>query len=156
MPNITLREVETNDLDSLFEQQNDPIANKMAAFPAREREAFFAHWAKILAGNVGLKRTILADGDVAGYIVSFDMEDKREVGYWLGRKYWGRGIATEALGAFLYEETRRPLFAHVAKHNIGSRRVLEKCGFVVYADDTGAGIQGEDVAEWILKLDNQA
>ena len=53
------------------------------------------------------------------------------MGYWLGSDYWGKGIATQALRQFLQIDTVRPLYAHVAKHNLGSRRVLEKCGFVV-------------------------
>ena len=41
----------------------------------------------------------------------------------------GRGIATQALAQFTRQLTARPLFAHVAVHNAGSIRVLEKCGF---------------------------
>jgi RimJ/RimL family protein N-acetyltransferase len=51
------------------------------------------------------------------------------VGYWLGRSYWGRGIATRALALFLPLVPARPLYAHVASHNTGSMRVLVKCGF---------------------------
>ena len=84
-------------------------------------------------------RTILVDGEVAGDIGSWPEEADRNVGYWIGRTFWGRGVATAALRAFLEVETTRPLTAHVAVHNIGSRRVLEKCGFVVvreqHADD---------------------
>ena len=41
----------------------------------------------------------------------------------------GRGVATEALSAFLRLEPIRPLYAGVAKHNVASIRVLQKCGF---------------------------
>jgi RimJ/RimL family protein N-acetyltransferase len=51
------------------------------------------------------------------------------VGYWLGKAYWGRGIASSALALFLDDERHRPLLATVAAHNVGSRRVLEKAGF---------------------------
>ena len=54
---------------------------------------------------------------------------KREVGYWIAKQFWGQGIATSALHSFLQIENERPLYARVAAHNIGSRRVLEKCGF---------------------------
>ncbi|MFN8426694.1 MAG: GNAT family N-acetyltransferase [Anaerolineales bacterium] len=30
----------------------------------------------------------------AGSIGSWDMEGKREVGYWIGKEFWGKGIAT--------------------------------------------------------------
>jgi RimJ/RimL family protein N-acetyltransferase len=133
MPNIVLlRDVIENDLPIFFEQQLDPVANQMAAFPARDREAFMAHWTKILADETNLLKTVLCDGQVAGNIVSWEQPDKgseREVGYWLGREYWGKGIATRALAAFLEQVTARPLYAHVAKHNLASIRVLEKCGF---------------------------
>jgi RimJ/RimL family protein N-acetyltransferase len=131
------------DLPIFFEQQLDPDATQMAAFPSRGRDAFMAHWAKILADPTLGKQTILVDERVAGNIVSFEQSGEREVGYWLGRDYWGRGVATEALAAFLAHETTRPLYAYVVKHNIGSRRVLEKCGFTV---------SGEDDEGIILKL----
>lgn len=136
---IKLRDVIDSDLPIFFEQQNDPEANEMAAFPARDRDAFMAHWAKIrMNGNVLLK-TILYKEEVAGNVVSFDMEGKREVGYWLGREYWGKGIATRALASFLSYEKTRPIYGIVAKHNIGSQKVLEKCGF------TMAGEEGSDL-----------
>ena len=107
----------------------------MAAFPARERDAFMAHWAKILGDEAAVIKTIVADGQVAGNIVSWEQFGEREVGYWLGKQYWGKGVATKALAAFLGHVRARPLFAHVAKHNIGSRRVLEKCGFVICGEE---------------------
>src|SRR5215218_9325330 len=51
---------------------------------------------------------------------------EREVTYWIGRSYWGKGIATDALTAFLAVERSRPLHARVASDNVASRRVLEK------------------------------
>jgi len=48
----------------------------------------------------------------------------------LGKEFWGKGIGTVALKLFLMEVKKRPLFAHVAFDNIGSIRVLEKCGFI--------------------------
>lgn len=54
-------------------------------------------------------------------------------GYWLGRPYWGRGYATEALGAlvgFAFAQYRAEVVgAGVFADNPGSRRVLEKLGF---------------------------
>ena len=67
--------------------------------------------------------------------MSFIMEGKREVGYWIGREFWGKGIATQALSELLRCIEMRPLYGHVAKHNIGSRRVLEKCGFAFFGED---------------------
>src|SRR5262245_32858795 len=126
---VRLVEITTDHLPVLFEQQLDPEASRMAAFPPRDREAFMIHWTKILANPTGTNRTILAGGRVAGYVVAFLMEGETLIGYWLGREFWGQGIATRALAAFLPLVRARPLLAHVAKHNVGSIRVLEKCGF---------------------------
>jgi RimJ/RimL family protein N-acetyltransferase len=140
---VLLRDVTEGDLPIFFDHQLDPDATQMAAFPARDREPFMAHWAKILADETIIKKTILCDGHVAGNIVSWEQLGERLVGYWIGKHYWGKGVATKALAAFLGHVTARPLYAHVAKHNIASIRVLEKCGFTV---------SGEEVEEVILKL----
>ena len=144
---VELREVREADLPTFFEQQLDPEATAMAAFPARDRESFMTHWAKILADPTVATRTVVADGDVAGNIGCWEQDGERDVGYWIGKPHWGRGIATRALTAFVHEVTERPLHAHVARHNVASRRVLGKCGFVEV---------GEDADELILRLDAEA
>ena len=130
------------DLPILFEQQRDPIANEMAAFPARDRDAFYGHWmTRVLADPANMAQAILCNDGVggddvlAGNIVSFMHGGEREVGYWLGREFWGRGIATRALEIFLTIETTRPLHAFAVHHNIGSIRVLQKCGFTIVGKD---------------------
>ena len=154
---VLLREVLEADLPTFFEQQLDPAANRMAAFPAPGREAFTAHWTRILADETITKKTILFDGHVAGNVVSFERFGEREVGYWIGKKYWGKGVATRALSEFLGHVTTRPLYARVAKHNVASLRVLEKCGFTISGHDTApADTGGEEVEEFILKLEASA
>jgi len=130
-----LRAVTDADVAIFFGHQRDPEAVRMAAFPARDRDAHMAHWASILADETLIARTIDVDGRVAGHIGSWQADGKRFVGYWIGREFWGRGIATRALAEFLGELTERPLHALVAPHNAGSIRVLEKCGFVRVAED---------------------
>lgn len=144
---VLLRHVTAADLPILFEHQRDPEANQMAAFTAREREPFMEHWARIRANAAVTVRTILCDEQVAGNIVCFEESGKQEVGYWLGKEYWGRGIATQALRAFLKIVPQRPLYAFVARHNAGSRRVLEKCGFA---------LDSEEADGFVLKLDSPA
>lgn len=126
---VTLREVVDGDLEPFFENQRDADAARAAGVPSRDREAFFAHWQRIRANDTGLIRTVLADGVVAGNVLSFVKDGRREVGYWIGREFWGRGVATQALAAFLEDETTRPLYAFVVRGNPASVRVLEKCGF---------------------------
>ncbi len=150
---VLLRDVRKDDLPIFFEHQLDPDANRMAAFPARERDAFMVHWTKILGDETVTKKTILLDGTVAGNIVSFEQFGKPLVGYWIGKSYWGKGVATKALSEFLNHAKMRPLYAHVAKHNIASIRVLEKCGFKISGEDKAvATAGGEEVEELILKL----
>lgn len=126
---ITLREVKAEDLPVFFLHQADPDAAAMAEFKSRDEAAFIAHWRKIMEDGLVLKRTILFNGEVAGNIVSFIVGGRREVGYWIGREYWGKGVATKALELFLEAETDRPIYAGVSKNNTASIRVLEKCGF---------------------------
>jgi RimJ/RimL family protein N-acetyltransferase len=126
---VALRRVEDDDLPILFEHQTDPESNRMANFAARDHHAFMTHWAKVLRDETVVVRAVECDGEVAGNVVSWVHDDERDVGYWIGKEYWGKGIATAALEAFLTELEERPLFAHVAEHNAGSIRVLEKCGF---------------------------
>jgi RimJ/RimL family protein N-acetyltransferase len=138
---VVLRDVTEDDLPIFFEDQLDPVAAEMAAFASRDRDAFTAHWTRILNDETTIAKTIVFDDQVAGNIVSFDHAGKREVGYWIGRRFWGRGVATGALTAFLDLDARRPLHAGVATHNVASIRVLEKCGFALVddPDDQGNG-----------------
>ncbi len=135
---MQLRAVHPEDITIFFDQQNDPEACALAAFPARDRAAHEAHWAKILREPTNITRTIVVDGRVVGNLGSYLTEGHREVGYWLGREYWGRGYGSAALVAFVAEIDERPLFAHVVAHNRGSLRVLEKCGFVLIAEPGGS------------------
>jgi RimJ/RimL family protein N-acetyltransferase len=163
---VRLRDVCEADLGVFYGHQLDPLATAMAAFPTRLRDAFFAHWRRILADPGALTQTVLVDGHAAGHVLSWEHDGVREVGYWLGREHWGRGVATEALRLFLRTIPQRPLHAHVAAHNIASRRVLEKCGFrvidggVALLDETGTRVAPEDraavrdeVEELVLRLE---
>ena len=133
---VRLRNVELNDLPIFYEHQRDADATRMAAFTARDRPAFDAHWATNILGNAAaITQTILVNGQVAGNIGSWPQDGVRLVGYWIGKEYWGKGVATRALTAFLHLVAERPLYAHVAKHNVGSIRVLEKCGFALEREE---------------------
>jgi RimJ/RimL family protein N-acetyltransferase len=146
---VLLREVREDDLSIFFEHQADRDANRMAAFEARDRDAFMAHWAKIAVDGSVVTRTILLGGLVAGNVVSWVHDGERDVGYWIGKDHWGKGVATRALEAFLEQLETRPLHAHVAVHNVASIRVLEKCGFTV----RGRATTAEGHKELLLRLD---
>jgi RimJ/RimL family protein N-acetyltransferase len=142
---VTIRETLESDWPILFEHQRDPASNAMAGVPAREWDAYIAHRRKTRADETGLTWTILYDGQVVGDLVSFlhpARPSQREVGYRIGREYWGKGIATRALALFLDVEQRRPLYGWVLAQNIGSQRVLEKCGFTVIGEEYEDGDHG--------------
>jgi RimJ/RimL family protein N-acetyltransferase len=150
---VDLRPVRDADLEIFYEQQNEPEGAAMAMFPSRDRDVFFRHWqTKTLVNPEGRARTITYGGEVAGNIVSWADEDGVLVGYWLGKAYWGRGIASAALDAFLTgHEERRPVRAHVVSTNLGSIRVLEKCGFEVVERTTEFDERfGVDVEELLM------
>ena len=129
---VPLREVRSEDIPVFYEYQADPEANALAGVPSRDRDAYEAHWAKLRRDPQVLLRTIVTDdGAVAGQLLSFPRDGVREIGYWLGRGFWGRGIATAALAEFLPLVTERPVYGVVSEANVASRRVLERNGFVL-------------------------
>jgi RimJ/RimL family protein N-acetyltransferase len=144
---VRLRETTVEDLPILFEHQRDPAGAEMAAFPSRDWDAFVAHDAKLRADPGVIRRTIVADREVVGSIGVWG-DDEREIGYWIDRSVWGRGIATAAVAAMVEEVEERPLVAHVAVHNEGSMRVLRRNGFV----ETGRHAEG-DVVLVAFRLD---
>lgn len=148
-----LRDVSEGDLDAFYEHQLDPEATQMALFPARDRTSFEAHWQRLLADDAVTKKTIVCEGEVAGNIGCWEMDGRRLVGYWLGREFWGKGLATQALAELVEEVTARPLHAWVATSNVGSIRVLQKCGFVVVGSQTEVDEKlGQQVEELLLEL----
>jgi RimJ/RimL family protein N-acetyltransferase len=155
-----LREVRDEDLDVLFEQWADPVAARMAAFTPpdhMDRDAFERRWSRLRADETVIALAIVVDGEIVGTIGSWGGPDEREVTYWIGRSYWGKGIATDALNAFLTVEQSRPLHARVAFDNVASHRVLEKCGFRVIATDRGfAQARSTEIEESVLRLDDPA
>ena len=149
---VSLRNIEPNDLPIFYAHQLDADASRMAAFPSRDRAAFDVHWATNVLGNsAAIKQTILVGDQVAGNIGSWPQDGLRFVGYWIGKEHWGRGVATQALALFLHIVTERPLHAHVAKHNVASIRVLEKCGFRLNREES-VEFAGKDVAELLFVL----
>ncbi len=154
IPAVRLRAVEDRDVEVFFDHQADPQAVEMAAFPARDRDQFAAHWAKLRGDDTLVTRTIVADGIVAGNIGSWPDTGQQLLGYWVGREWWGRGVATRALALLVEEVSVRPLHAHVAVHNTGSIRVLEKCGFRRDREQEAAAPAPDDgVVELIFVLD---
>jgi len=157
MLTIQLRPIQPSDYPVLLIHQADEVSRHMAAFGTKEpldEAAHAARWQRLLANPETVARAILADGAVVGNIMKFVMFDENEMAYWIGREHWGRGIATQALRLFLEEYPERPLGARAVKDNIGSTRVLEKCGFRLVGEERNfSDIRNADVDEVIMRLD---
>ncbi|MGL3806640.1 GNAT family N-acetyltransferase [Paeniglutamicibacter sp. R2-26] len=153
---MQLRPIQPEDLDQFFEHQQDPEANLMAAFTARnpaDRGVFDHHWNLILNDPSVIVRTIGHEGEVAGSILVFENEDVPEISFWTARRFWGKGITTSAVDAFLAEYTKRPLRARVPQDNIGSIKVLERRGFKVVDESSDfSNARAAVVKEFIMEL----
>jgi RimJ/RimL family protein N-acetyltransferase len=101
---------------------------------------------------------IIIDGQAAGSISLMPCEDveriSAEIGYWVGRAFWGRGIATEALRAvtkygFAHLRLIR-IFAVPYAHNAASVRVLEKADYVYEGRMRSSAIKDGVVLDQLL------
>jgi len=153
---IKLRRTEVADLGMFFRFQLDEEAGYMAAFMPKDsadKTAYLAKHTKLLSDPTVNNQTILVDHIIAGSVAKFVMEGDAEITYWLDKKFWGQGIATKALKDFLILETTRPLYGRVAFDNIGSQKVLEKCGFAKVGTDKGyANARQAEIEEYIYQL----
>ncbi|MGN6211856.1 GNAT family N-acetyltransferase [Parafilimonas sp.] len=120
-----------------------------------DKPAYLSKYTKLLDEPTVNNQTIVLDNIIVGSIAKFVMEGDAEITYWIDRKFWGHGIATKALKDFLDIEAARPIFGRVAFDNVGSQKVLEKCGFVKIGSDRGfANARQKEIEELIYKLDN--
>lgn len=113
------------------------------------------HWrTRILGDPAVISRTVLVDEVVAGNVGCWNAEGDWFIGYWFGREFWGRGIGTFAVRSVVDEVKHRPLYADPAARNVGSVRVLEKCGFVRVGSKLEPDAYGDGRVEHLmLKLD---
>ncbi len=147
---LELRDVAFDDLPILFEHQRDPDAVALAAVRSRTWPEFEQHWReRVLADPRVRMRAIVVEGTLVGYVSAWQREHERMVAYWIDRAWWGRKLASRALALFLRDEPLRPLHAEVAAHNLGSMRVLDKCGFV----RTGSHAGDDGIVEQLFRLD---
>ena len=127
---MRLREVEEADVEVFFAQEQDPEAARRANFTPRDHQSFADHWARKILGDPSVRaQTVTLDGATAGNLVAWWQHERRYVGYWLGREFWGRGVGTLALSLFLEQEKVRPLWADTDIGNVASQRLLRRCGF---------------------------
>jgi len=153
---VVLRDIADSDLPILFEHQKDPEASRMAAFLPRDpsdRDAFLTHWRRILSDPTKITKAILWNGQLAGTVGSFLWDGKPQITYWIGKEFWGNGIATQALAELLHVVNDRPLYASAASDNVASIRVLEKCGFAMRGSAKAfAKARGTEIDEVLFEL----
>lgn len=156
IPDIKLRPTEISDLDTLFQFQLDKKGGYLAAFMPKDhtdKSAYIDKYLKLLNDPTVNNQTIIIDDTIVGSIAKFLMKGDTEITYWIDRKFWGQGIATNSLTEFLKIEQTRPIYGRVAFDNVGSQKVLEKCGFVKIGTDKGfANARQKEIEEYIYKL----
>lgn len=147
---LILRRWSEDDAEALFKYASDGRVSEMALWPRHtsvdmSREVirdFFKPNPYTYA--IVLKETNEPIGCI-GLVPEGDehfksLTNEREVGYWIGYPYWGKGLTTEVLSAlivFCRESLRLDsLLITTDAKNIASQRVAEKCGFKLIADYT--------------------
>lgn len=157
MTNIKLKPTEISDLDTLFKFQLDKEGGYLAAFMPKDptdKSAYISKYTKLLSEPTVNNQTILLNNIIVGSIAKFVMEGNTEITYWIDRAYWGQGIATKALRKLLEIESIRPIFGRVAFDNVGSQKVLEKCGFIKIGSDKGfANARQMEIEEFVYRLE---
>jgi len=153
---ITLRRTTLSDLETLFTFQVDEEAVYLAAFtpenPA-DKAAYLEKYRKHLADPTIYMCTIIAGEDIAGSIAKFVLDGRAEITYWIDKRFWGKGIATNALRQLLEIVPDRPVRGSAAADNRRSQRVLEKCGFVRTGTGKGfANARQTEIEEFIYTL----
>ena len=120
---IKLRPTEISDLETLFQFQLDKEGGYLAAFTPKDptdKTAYLDKYTRLLKDPTVNNQTIILNDTIVGSVAKFVMEGDAEITYWIDRKYWGQGIATQALKALLTIETIRPIFGRVAFDNVGA------------------------------------
>jgi RimJ/RimL family protein N-acetyltransferase len=136
-----LREWQLSDAASLAENANNINVwnNVRDYFPhpysEKDGEAFIS---AVLRDEMGIERAIVVDDKAVGGIGIFPKTDveriSAEIGYWLGEKYWNKGIVTQAVQEFTeyvflnFPEIQK-IYAPVFDFNLASQKVLQKAGF---------------------------
>jgi RimJ/RimL family protein N-acetyltransferase len=137
-----LRDWRAGDEPSLVRHADNPnVARNLAeVFPHPYSLDDARSWIRENAGVEPVTRfAIIVDGEACGGIgieIGSDIHRRSaEIGYWLGERFWGRGIVTEALKAvtgYAFDAfDLAHVFAGTFERNAGSRRVLEKAGYVL-------------------------
>ena len=139
---LILRRWEDSDAENLFEYAKDPDIGPIAGWPVHQnidesREVI----RNVLSGKEAYAICLKSDGKAIGTVElklnghtdMTEQDDECEVGYWLGKPFWGKGIMPEAVKEMLrhaFEDIgMTKVWAGYYEGNSKSKRVQEKCGF---------------------------
>lgn len=152
-----LRATIESDLEVFFLNQLDDESNQMAAFTSvdpSDKKTYIEKWTRLLNDETIHMKTIIYNDEIAGTVAKYEMDGESEITYWIGKRYWGRGIASKAVEAFLRLEKKRPIYGKAASDNTKSIRVLEKSGFKrIGSEMSYANARGKEIEEVIYRLD---
>lgn len=140
--NYKIREFQTNDADAIVKHANDLEVSKYMrdSFPYPYTKVNAIQWIDFVKKNYStLFFAIANETELIGGIGAMPQTDvhrfSAEIGFWLGKINWNKGIITKALPVFCnYLFTRfefNRLTANVFDGNEASKKVLEKSGFVL-------------------------
>ncbi|MBE0450118.1 MAG: GNAT family N-acetyltransferase, partial [Clostridia bacterium] len=145
------------DLEVFYLNQLDDESNQMAAFTSvdpSDKKAYIEKWTRLLNDDTIHMKTIIYNDEIAGMVAKYEMDGEPAITYWIGKRYWGRGVASKAVEAFLRLEKKRPIYGRVAFDNTKSIRVLEKSGFTkIDSEMSYANARGKEIEEFIYRLD---
>jgi len=135
---VVLRDFIKQDVEYLVEYlNNDEVTKFLTSRIPTPYTLENAEWWVDIGSKEKMNKAIVVEGVFVGVVGAavgeYEYQRSAEIGYWLAQKYWGKGIATEAVknfttSVFSSTEVVR-LFAPVFGPNIASMRVLEKCGY---------------------------
>ena len=139
---LMLRRWEEADAEDLYRYASDPDVGPIAGWPAHKSiEESFDALRNVLSREEAYAICLKEDGKaigaislkLKGYTDMTDRDDECEIGYWLGKPFWGQGIMTEAVQEMLrhaFEDCgMSKVWIGYYEGNNRSRRVQEKCGF---------------------------
>lgn len=131
-----------SDVEALFRYASDPEVGARAGWPPHtDREGSLAVIRNVFSNDHTWAMELKETGEAVGCMGYYPCgesnieigENDAEVGYWLGRPYWGQGLCTEALrgmiGYCFNQKGFRTLWGDFFEDNPASGRVMEKCGF---------------------------
>lgn len=140
---LIIRRWTLNDAESLFEYAKDPDVGPVAGWPAHKSiEDSIMTIKNIFNGKeayaLALKESNEAIGAIElklrGNTNLTDRDDECELGYWLGKEFWGRGLMPEAVREILRHAFcdlgMTKVWCGYYTGNEKSKRVQEKCGFI--------------------------